>query len=328
MAKFSETSHDNLRGAMLMLGSSVFFVLAGLAVKVAAADMSNAMIVFFRNVVAAVILLPWVWRDLRGRVSEGRFGMHILRTLASLAAMYCYFGAIARIPLADAVLLQFTSPIFVPLLALLMLRVPLEGRAITAAIVGFVGVTFVLDPQGAVLTIGALLGLGSGFFSAVAVIAICFLSGRESATRIVFFYSLFSSIFAAIPLIWAWETPDVMILPLLIAVGLASTIAQLLFTAAVSAGNPNRVVIVSYTGVIWAGLAGYAFWNETIGWRFWIGAGIVVLACVAASRFQPKSAADDLGKLPARHNAESRDIAAAVDREISRLQIDEFRSRG
>jgi drug/metabolite transporter (DMT)-like permease len=326
--RISETSDDNLRGGMLMLGSSVFFVLAGLAAKVAAADMSNVMIVFFRNAVAAVILLPWVWRDLRGRVSERRYGMHIIRTLASLAAMYCYFGAIARIPLADAVLFQFTSPIFVPLVALFMLRIPLESRAIVAAVVGFVGVTVVLEPQGTALTTGALLGLGSGFFSALAVIAIWVLSGDESATRIVFFYSLFSSIFSGVPLMWAWETPDVMILPVLIAVGLASTIAQLLFTSAVSAGNPNQVVVVSYTGVIWAGLAGYVFWSETIGWRFWIGAGIVILACVAASRFQPKSATDRLEKLPVRHNAESSDIAAAVDRGISRLQVDEFRSRG
>jgi drug/metabolite transporter (DMT)-like permease/uncharacterized protein YjiS (DUF1127 family) len=355
MANISKTSDDNLRGAMLMLGSSVFFVLAGLAVKVAAADMSNPMIVFFRNAVAAAILLPWVWRDLGGRVSDRRYGMHIVRTLASLAAMYCYFGAIARIPLADAVLLQFTSPIFVPLLALLMLRVPLESRAIAAAVVGFVGVTIVLDPQGAALTTGALLGLGSGLFSALAVIAIWVLSGGESATRIVFFYSLFGSIFSAVPLIWAWETPDMMILPALIAVGLASAIAQLFFTAAVSAGNPNQVVVVSYTGVIWAGRAGSAFWNETIGWRLIVGAGIVILACVAAARFQPKTApaspgtatsrtravlrkssrgllaTDDLRTLSSRDlddiGVRTSDIATAVDREISRLQIDEFRSR-
>jgi drug/metabolite transporter (DMT)-like permease len=348
MAKLrvSGTSDDNLRGALLMLGSSIFFVLAGLAVKVAAADMSNAMIVFFRNAVAAVILLPWVWHDLAGRVSGGRYGMHIVRTLASLAAMYCYFGAIARIPLADAVLLQFTSPIFVPLLALLMLRVALEGRAVSAAIVGFIGVAIVLDPQGAVLSTGALLALGSGLLSAVAVIAIWVLSGSESAARIVFFYSLFSSIFSAVPLIWAWETPDIMILPALIAVGITSAFAQLLFTAAVSAGNPNHVVIVSYTGVIWAGLAGYAFWNETIGWGLIVGTGIIIVACVAATRFQPKtaiasadtamsrglSATDDLRKLSTRDlddiGARTHDIATAVDREISRLQIDEFRSRG
>ncbi len=95
--RVSKTSDDNLRGAMLMLGSSAFFVLAGLAVKVAAADMPTAMIVFFRNAVAAAILLPWVWRELAGHFSNGRYGMHIVRTVASNILPHLSIGFIRLI---------------------------------------------------------------------------------------------------------------------------------------------------------------------------------------------------------------------------------------
>lgn len=275
-------------GPLLMLGSALCFVAAGMAVKVAAADLPNTMIVFFRNAVAAIVLLPWVWGELQGRLAEGRYGMHILRTAASLAAMYCYFGAIARIPLGDAVLLQFTSPIFVPLFALLLLGVPIKARVLGAALVGFVGVAVIIDPTGTVLNVGALLGLGSGAFSALAVIAIWVLSGTESTARIVFFFSVFSALFSALPLPWYWETPTILNLGALAVVGICSTAAQLLFTAACSVGDPDRVVTVSYTGVLWAGIAGYLIWGEPLDWRFGAGALLIVLGCVVATRHQEK----------------------------------------
>lgn len=279
-------TEQSWQGALLMAGSALCFVAAGMAVKIAATDLSNAMIVFFRNAVAAVVLLPWVWRELQWLHGRRRYGMHVLRTTASLAAMYCYFGAIARIPLADAVLLQFTSPIFVPLFALGLLGVALKTRVVGAAIAGFLGVAIVLDPSGAVLNSGALLGLASGAFSALAVIAIWVLSGRESAARIVFFFSVFSAAFSAVPLPWYWQTPTLTELGALTAVGVFSAVAQLLFTAACSVGHPDRVVTVSYTGVLWAGLAGYIIWGEAVDWRFGLGAIAIIWACIVATRYQ------------------------------------------
>ena len=157
------------------------------------------------------------------------------------------------------------------------------------AIAGFVGVTIVLDPNGVSLTVGAALGLGAGLFSALSVIAIWVLSGRESAARIVFFYSLFGTFFSAIPLFWMWQTPNPLILVTLCATGLASAIAQVLFTVAVSTANPDQVITLSYSGVVWAALAGYVFWGEPLGTNLLVGSVVVILACIFASRFQPKT---------------------------------------
>src|SRR5437868_7793564 len=102
---------DLRRGAAYMVVSALFFAFMSVAVKVASAALPNVVVVFFRSATGLVALLPWiVGQDLRTQ----HFREHLVRSLAGIASMYCFFYALGHMRLADAVLLNYSLPLFMP----------------------------------------------------------------------------------------------------------------------------------------------------------------------------------------------------------------------
>src|SRR5699024_3298216 len=103
------------RGALLAIIGALAFASASALIKVAAADLPNVMVVFLRTLFGLLALLPWLAGqrhnvDLRSRHPRG----HLIRAGFGLAAMYCFFYAIAKMDLASAVLLNYSQPLFIP----------------------------------------------------------------------------------------------------------------------------------------------------------------------------------------------------------------------
>jgi drug/metabolite transporter (DMT)-like permease len=121
-------------------------------------------------------------------------GLHLLRAAAGVTAMYCFYYAIANIPLADAMLLKLTAPIFMPVIAVLWLQERVTGTLALGLCVGFIGVTVVLDPSldehGLAVSPIALIGLLGGVLAALAKVTVRRLSRSEPTTRIVFYFAL------------------------------------------------------------------------------------------------------------------------------------------
>jgi drug/metabolite transporter (DMT)-like permease len=125
--------------------------------------------------------------------------------------MYCFYYAIANIPLADAMLLKLTAPIFMPVIAVLWLQERVTGTLALGLCVGFIGVTVMLDPSldehGLAVSPIALIGLLGGVLAALAKVTVRRLSRSEPTTRIVFYFALIAGSISAVPLLWAWQTP-------------------------------------------------------------------------------------------------------------------------
>src|SRR5687768_6744418 len=98
-----------------MITAAFFFALMATFVKVASQRLPGVMVVFARNLLALLFIAPLALRGGWDGLRTGRMGEHLGRTAAGLASMYCFFFAIQRLPLADAVLLQYTVPLFLPL---------------------------------------------------------------------------------------------------------------------------------------------------------------------------------------------------------------------
>ena len=113
--------HLLIRGALLIISAELMFALMGASIRQVSTDLNNGMVVFARNLVGLALLSSLLLRpgqlDLRTRVPH----LHLLRGGAGLGAMYCFYYAIAHMPLADAMLLKLTAPLFIPLVALLWL---------------------------------------------------------------------------------------------------------------------------------------------------------------------------------------------------------------
>jgi drug/metabolite transporter (DMT)-like permease len=91
---------------MLLCGSSLLFAATGAAVKLASPSVSNEMAVFFRSFFGLIVLIPWLVRGGLGGLRTAYPRQQVTRALAGLAAMYCFFYAIAHLPLAEAMLLN------------------------------------------------------------------------------------------------------------------------------------------------------------------------------------------------------------------------------
>ncbi len=200
---------ENLpRGAILMVASGLLFAVMGALIKHISVHLPSEMVVFFRSAMGLPVLLPWVWRRGVHHLKTERLPGHLLRGLAGLAAMYCYFFAIAHLPLAEAVLLNYSTPLFVPFIAVLWLGEKIAARLWVAIGTGFAGILLILKPGLALFTPVALIGVASGMFAALAMVGIRRLTRSEPTLRIVFYFSAVCTAVSAVPLLWRWQSPE------------------------------------------------------------------------------------------------------------------------
>lgn len=254
---------DNLpRGALLMLASGLLFAAMGALIKNLSTSLPNEMVVFFRSFVGLLALMPWLVHHGPKYFATRRFGAHLLRALTGLAAMYCFFYALGRLPLAEAVLLNYSAPLFIPLAALLWVGEGFSRTLWWPIAIGFIGIGLILKPGMELFTPTALIGLAAGILSALAMAGIRRLTSTEPAVRIVFYFSLTATLISAVPLLWAWQTPAPELWLKLLAVGVLASGAQILMTRAYAHAPAAQVGPFSYGIVVFAGLFGWAFWGE------------------------------------------------------------------
>ncbi|MCU0560029.1 MAG: DMT family transporter [Desulfobacterales bacterium] len=180
--------------------------------------------------------------------------------------------------MADAVLLNYTVPMFIPVAAYFWLREPLGRRTLFAVLWGFFGVALILKPGFELFQPAGLVGLASGMLAAVAMTAIRRMSGSEPILRTVFYFSAFGTLVSSLPLAWAWKDSGGPLLYVLCAIGLLAVIAQMFLTQGYSMAPAGQVGPFSYSTVVFAALLGWGFWGETLDTLTLVG---VVVTCSA-----------------------------------------------
>ncbi len=273
-------SNNLKRGALLMLAAGLLFAGMGALVKTVSVSLPNEMVVFFRNAFGLLVLLPWLAHRGSRRLKTAHFRVHLVRGLAGLAGMYCYFYAIAHIGLAEATLFNYTTPLFIPFIALFWLGEGIPAKLWGAIALGFFGIVLVLKPGLDIFTPVSLIGLSSGMLAALAMVSIRRLTRTESATRIVFYFSVIGTVVSAVPLLWSWQTPVPQIWGLLVAMGALASAAQLLMTRAYAQAPAAQVGPFVYTIVLFAGLIGWVLWDEVPDGFSLLGGIMICLAGV------------------------------------------------
>jgi drug/metabolite transporter (DMT)-like permease len=192
--------------------------------------------------------------------------------------MYCFFYAIAHMPLADAMLLNLTSPLFIPLVALIWLHESVSARVWLAIAIGFAGVLLILRPDLEGISPVALIALLGGLFAAVAKVTVRRLSRTEPPLRIVFYFALTAGLVSAVPLAWAWVPPTPTALLWLVAVALFATVGQVCLTKGLSLAPAARMGAFGYFSVIFGAAYGWLLWDEILAWSTFGGSLLIMLA--------------------------------------------------
>jgi drug/metabolite transporter (DMT)-like permease len=257
------------------------FASMGAVVKQLTQSLPSEMAVFMRNLFGLALLLPLVWGNGFTTLKTQVFHLHLLRSVAGVSAMYCFFYALANLPLADGMLLKMTSPIFMPLIAWYWLSEPVHRTVLLAIGIGFIGVILVLNPGGEFNHI-ALIGLLGGGLASLAKVSLRRLGKTEPSVRVVFYFALLSSIISALPMSWNWQQPSLLEWSLFALLGLFGTLGQLLLTRGYAIAAAARVSPFTYSSVLFGAAYGYLFWGETLSLQFVFGALLIGLAGVIA----------------------------------------------
>ncbi len=277
-------TNDLRRGALLMVASSLLFALMGAGVKLASRTLPNAEVVFFRSFLGTLALAPWIVPLRFAGLATSRAGEHLLRGVAGVASMACFFYAIAHMRLPDAVLLNYSLPLFMPFVEAAWLgeRVP---RLVWWPVgVGFAGIVLVLKPGIGVFEPVALIGLLAALFGTVAQVGVRQLTRTEPLVVIIFYFGIVSSLLSAIPAALAWRAPGGPEWLILIAVGVLGTLGQLVLTAAYAHAPAARVGPFIYSAVVFAGLLEWALWRSVPDGLALCGMALVAAAGVLALR--------------------------------------------
>ncbi len=185
--------------AFMVLSAASFSFMAA-TVRWLLPDTPSQAIVFSRGVMVTAILLA-VARKRKISLLGRRRGLLLARGLLGSAALSIYYWSAQTLPIGDAILIQYTHPLWVALLAPWLLREVTSARTYQAALLGLMGVALVVRPEGHV-SLAAMIALGGAVLSALAYMTVRRLSDSESRISIMFWFPAVSVLFA-LPGTWS-----------------------------------------------------------------------------------------------------------------------------
>ncbi len=275
-----------------MVVAGALFALMGAFVKFGSAYFSTAELVFYRSLIGLLVIFL-IAKTQKMPLTTAHWKMHLWRGLSGFIALMFFFTAISQLPLATAITLNYTSPLFLALLITFYLKERPHWPLLFSILLGFAGVVLLLRPtlnQGQFSA--GLYGLASGFLAGIAYLNVKQLGQiGEPEWRVVYYFTLISTIGAGIwMLIHHFHPVTIKSFLLLLGLGTSATLAQLAMTRAYRLGSTLVVGSLAYTTVIFASLLGILLWGEILSFTSWVAIAIIVISGIISASTTPKLA--------------------------------------
>ena len=274
------------RAAGLMLASTISFGLMAVCIRLASAKLPTWEVAFFRNAFGLLALLPILllpalrapapYRVLAATVRTRQLHRYFVRCLVGVASMFCGFWAIGHLPLAQAISLAYSSPIFVTIAAVYLLGEQVRVRRWLAVAAGFVGMLVIVRPGSQAFSPGMLVAVAAAVLSAVVAIQIKQLSKVDGPDTIVLWTYLFWVPMSLLPALMDWHWPDVHGWLWLSLCGVFGTGGQWLWTRALELGEVSALTPISFVQLPVVTLAGWWLFDERIDRWSLLGAAIIL----------------------------------------------------
>ncbi|MEM6847516.1 MAG: DMT family transporter [Pseudomonadota bacterium] len=275
-------------GILLRILSGVLFAAMMATVKALGDAAALGQVVFFRSAVAMVPLVIFLW--LRNEFPVGlatrRPFAHLKRCVLGGAAMFTSFAALAYLPIAEATMLAYLSPVIVVALAATLLAEKVPPRRWYGVFLGLSGVAMLTVPAfgaGDSALIGIALGLATAALTAGALIQVRALAQSENPGAIAFYFALFCSLAGLATWPLGWTTPDGWALILLILSGLFGGAAHIAMTLSFKYAEASILAPFEYLSILWAAILGLLLFAEVPALTFLLAAPLVIGGAVLAS---------------------------------------------
>ncbi len=267
--------HPAARAVMLMVFSTVLFGLMAVCIRLASKTQHAFEIAFFRNFFGLLFTAPLFFRHGLGILKTEKLPLYLLRCFFGTIGMMSGFWAIVHLPLAQAVAISYSTPLFVTIGAVWVLGEVVRARRWAAVLIGFLGVIILVRPGADTFSGASLVALLAALMSASVAISIKFLARTEKPDAIVIYTTLLWVPMSFIPALLVWQTPSGITWLWLVLCGMFGTMAHMCWTRALQLGDASMLTPISFLQVLVVGLFGFWLFDEPIDRYTFIGALII-----------------------------------------------------
>ncbi len=270
---------DRIAAGMAASAAS-FFMLNTMNVfaKLLSPHHSPIEVAFYRNVIAAVPFAIWFF--LLGHREHLKINgpphTIVLRSVIGTVSLIATFRAFNYLPMADAQALFFTSSLFMPVMAYVLLKEHVGAHRWSAVIVGFLGMLVIVRPSGAVNLTGVSLAVTAALLHASLGTLLRVLGRTERPETVAFYFLAIGAGLTSLAMPFVATIPAWREVPFFLGAGISGAFAQFFLSMAYKYAPVALVTIFNYTGIIWAAAYGWFIWGDWPGAPVWTGASIII----------------------------------------------------
>ncbi len=274
----------------MMVVSTLCFGTMAVLIRIASRHVHPFEIAFLRSFFGALAALPLLLRGGLRTLYTDRFMFYVLRCAIGAVSMLAGFWAIAHLPLAQAIALSYSSPLFVTIGAVLFLGEVVRMRRWSAVIAGFLGVLVIVRPGSDGFTMASLVALFAAACSGAVTISIKFLSRSDPVDTIVLLTTWLWVPLTLPAALTVWQWPAASLWPLLIVIGVLGTAGQLTWTHALRRAEASTLAPFSYLQLVFVAVFAWLLFDETPDGFTALGSAIVIGASLYIARREAKLA--------------------------------------
>lgn len=268
----------------MMAASATLFGLMAITIRYASAQLHPFEIAFFRCFFGAVFSLPLLYIHGLQILRTQRIGFYFARCMVGIVSMLAGFWALVHLPMAQAVALSYSTPMFVTIGAVLVLGEVVRMRRWSAVIAGFIGILIIVRPGGSDFTQASLVAVLAAALSGLVTISIKFLSRSDPPDRIVLLTTLLWVPLSLPGALYVWQWPEPSIWPWLVLSGALGTGGHYCWTRALKQADASALAPMSYLQLVVVAVLAWLLFGETVDRYTVIGASIVIGASLYIAR--------------------------------------------
>ena len=288
MVEEMESVSPTVRGIIFAIASGAFFATMHGSVRLLSQDLDAMEIAFFRAFFGFLFFAPILIRTRLTVLRTSRLPLHMLRGLFNGASLLLWFTALSMVPLGDATALSLMGPLFVAMGAMFILGESVHGPRWIALAIGFAGALVIVRPGFQEINLGMILVLVSMLFVTCSKLIAKSLSRTDAPSTIVAYLSLTMMVPSGVALFFVWQTPTLLQLLFMVAIGFLGSCGHMLLTTAYKIADISAVEPVVFARLVWAAIVGWFMFAEFPGLWIWIGGALIVAASTWLARHESR----------------------------------------
>ena len=276
-------NYNYVKSIFLMLLTGLCFVAVMVSVKYLSKDLPSIQAAFFRYLFGLILILPLFKFQYKNNTNKIPIFKYGLRGLIHGFAVVLWFYSVANIPMADVTAINYLTPIFTTIGAILIFKEVITLNRVGALLLSFIGAMLILKPGIEIFSYGKIAQLLSTILFAASYLIAKNLTKTESTNLIVIFLTFFATITLLPFTFFMWVNPSIDDLLLLFVVAILGTLGHYFMTMALSLAPLSVTQPVIFFQLIWSTLIGLLLFGESVDIFILIGGSFIVVAIVQLS---------------------------------------------